>query len=278
MDSTNVRNSLQALTTWSQSNRDSYPLPSELDTDGSTLAGPASEKDTTGNILSVLIFNGMATPQVLVSAAESNTAQVQRLDTYEYTTPAAAANPAKALWDPQFRGTPDDPVRGASSSRLGHQSFAHVLPFGNRRTQWTNSANANQPVFGNRGPTYAANDAGASSSKWVLLPGPLGVDSNTLLIHGGRRTWEGNIGYNDIHVTFETKPTPSGLEVALAAPLAKGRSPAKTAPDNLFVNESDEFEGDGTTGGVDKGVNAYLRPISSVTGADSNLRINTWRD
>ena len=45
-------------------------------------------------------------------------------------------------------------------------------------------------------------------SRWTLTNDQYGTGSNTLLIHGGRTTWEGNIAYNDNHITFETRPDP----------------------------------------------------------------------
>jgi prepilin-type N-terminal cleavage/methylation domain-containing protein len=278
-DSTQVRGITQALIVWASDHRGSYPLPSDLDTDNFTVNGPAEEKNTTGNILSILIFNGSISPEICISPAESNTTQIQRYDPYEYATPKAAANPSKALWDPAFRGTPDDPAPAGAAVGIGNQSYAHALPFGKRRAaQWRDSANATEAIFGNRGPTYSANDVAPSSAKWSLLPGPLGTTSNTLLIHGPRTTWEGNIAYNDNHVNFERSPAPQEIALALAAPPAPGKLPSKTAPDNLFVNESDEFQGDGTSGGVTAGLNAYLRPISRVIPSPAGPGVNVWRD
>ena len=83
-------------------------------------------------------------------------------------------------------------------------------------------------------------------------------------------TWEGNIAYNDNHVNFETKPTPDGITLAIKTP--RGMA---AAPDNLFVNETDEHKGDGTSGRIDRGTNAYLRPIAEVT---EWVRPRVWRD
>ncbi len=283
VDANNVRNTLQALTIWAQNNRGSYPLPSVIDVDNATLDLPAHTKDATAGILSLLIFNGHATPQQFVSSAEVNPL-IQRFDNYQYTTPSGAAKPADALWDPAFRGTPDDPTTYANiaSGPVGHQSYAHVLPFGKRRKQWADTYNSTEPVFGNRGPTYAQSDAAPAARKvgeWSLLPGLLGTQSNTLLIHGGRNTWEGNIGYNDNHVNFETSPTPDAVTLFVLGPGAAGKPGRKAAaPDNLFVNETNEHEGDGpeaASGAITSGTNAYLRPIAEVA---NPTRPRVWRD
>jgi hypothetical protein len=93
-------------------------------------------------------------------------------------------------------------------------------------------------------PRYNASGTGATDG-WQLLTNaagardpnsaPVGKNSNTLLIHGGRTTWEGNIAYNDNHVNFETRPTPRpSPSPSPASPLA-----SRTKPDNVFVNEND---------------------------------------
>jgi prepilin-type N-terminal cleavage/methylation domain-containing protein len=273
-DSTQVRGIVQGMIVWASNNPSGYPLPSAIDPLNFTVGEPDEAKNTTANILSVLIMNGNISPEICVSPAESNNDHIQVMSNYEYSTPSAAVLPANALWDPSFRGTPEDPIRfwgeqvpGTRDARPGNQSYAHLLPFGNRRKQWSDTYNSTDAIFGNRGPTYANDDAAPSRGKWALLDGPLGTRSNTLLIHGGRFTWEGNIGYNDNHVNFETKGTPDQLTF-----FALGD---KAAPDNLFVNETDEVDGDGNSGRVDNGRNAYLRPIAEVS---AWARPRVWRD
>ena len=277
-DSTQVRGIQQAMVIWAASNKGQYPLPSDIDPENLTVGEEGEHKNTTANILSVLIMNGHISPEICISPAEANTGEIQRYDTYEYTNPTAAAIPSKALWDPAFRGTPQDQFRlhgvaipGSVDPKPGNQSYAHLLPFGNRRSMWADTYNATEPVFGNRGPTYAANDMAPSrADKWPLTPDKYGTTSNTLLIHGGRNTWEGNIAYNDNHVNFETKPAPDGITMSIKTATGKSK-----APDNLFVNETDEHEGDAGTGRIDQGRNAYLRPVAEVT---DWMRPRTWRD
>jgi hypothetical protein len=281
-DSTQVRGITQAFVVWASNNNSSYPVPSEFDLKDETVAAGKAPwaKDTTGNILSLMVFNGSISPEICISPAEANTGSVQCYTNYEYSNPTGAASPTNAMWDPKFRGTPED-VLGPDGNPVvgvGHQSYAHAIPLGNRRKQWGDTYNATEAVFGNRGPTYTQSDTGPSSRAWTLMAGPTGASSATLLIHGGRSTWEGNIAFNDNHVSFETTATP----MTITFPTAGRRTPGKkeytvtaTGPDNLFVNESDEFEGDGNSGTVDKGINAYLRPIAQVK---DPTKIRSWRD
>jgi prepilin-type N-terminal cleavage/methylation domain-containing protein/prepilin-type processing-associated H-X9-DG protein len=278
-DSTQVRGVVQSMIVWASNNQGKYPLPSALDTGNQTVSQLGDLKNTTGNILSVLIFNGNISPELTISTAESNTGAVQRADFYEYSNPTGSVSTTSALWDPKFKGTPNDPATPASplGAGVGNNSYAHTVPFGRRLAQWADTMSTTEAVFGNRGPTYAANDSAAypTSGRWTLLQGAgqFGVDSNTLLIHGGRTTWEGNIGYNDGHVNFETKPNPDGLTYTRT-----GTVTPKAVTDNLFVNESDEEGGDTGAGQISRGRNALLRPVSQISGSGTSVTITPWRD
>jgi prepilin-type N-terminal cleavage/methylation domain-containing protein/prepilin-type processing-associated H-X9-DG protein len=272
-DSTQVRGIVQAMVIWAQNNNGKYPLPSEIDAQGFTLPGEAHTKDTTGHVLSLLIYNGNISTDLCISPAESNTGQAVRSDDYEFTNPKAAVKPEDAIWDPRFRGTPlDAPIGDRAADSPANNSYAQLVNLGARREKWKDTFATTEAVFGNRGPAYAAEDSAPhpQSGKWKLLDGPLGRDSNTLLIHGGRTTWEGNIAYNDGHVSFETRPAPDGVAYS------RGGDPKKlNTPDNLFVNESDETDGDTAPGSFDKGRNAYLRPIAGYTAPGKPI---LWRD
>ena len=66
-------------------------------------------------------------------------------------------------------------------------------------------------------PTYKLVQTGFSDS------------SLTFLIHGSRVKWEGNIGYSDNHVNFETSEAPESLTCTLAD--------GKSRRDVLFFDE-----------------------------------------
>ncbi|MDP1663365.1 MAG: type II secretion system protein, partial [Phycisphaerales bacterium] len=238
---TQVRNVIQAMTIFAQGNKDSYPVPQNLDVNNQTVAvGTAGNaatqgnKNNTGNALSVLIFNSSISPEICVSPSETNS-NIKVDAGYQNSNPTLAANAANAIWDPGFSGYPGDTSGGPQQRRdttSGGNSYAGlVFNFGNRMSKWSNTFNATEAVFGNRGATYiASTDQGAPpAAGWTLLTGATGTQSNTLAIHGGRTTWEGNIGYNDNHVNFETRPDPT--EITYTRPTGTPR----VVPDNFFV-------------------------------------------
>ncbi len=279
---TQVRNIVQACLIWSQQNKEQFPLPSQIDRSNTTVAGtagqPNRQKDVTGNIVSLLIWNGSISPEICITPAESNS-QIVAFADYQNANPIGAPTPAAAQWDPGFAGTPADNSTGGirrPTTGFGNVSYAHALPFGSPRSaKWSNTFAATEPVWGNRGPTYqgATNDSAVypGTAGWTLPT--TGAQSNTLLIHGGRNTWEGNIGYNDGHVTFETRPDPTEItyrRTGTASPL--------TVPDNMFVNESDDAaRPSGAAATSPDGTNAYLRLISGVQDG-TNITVTIFRD
>lgn len=198
-DASQIRDINYAMVLWAQGNRDQYPLPSAADAAGATLAGPPEAKDTTSNIMSMMIYAGYFSPDLAVSTAEASP-NIRVMGDYQYSSPDHAADPAKALWDPGFNA---DFTNG-----VGNTSYAHLLPSGARLKEWKSTSNGLMPIVGNRGPqigSVAYDSAGEPMAHRVL------ATSTTDLIHGGRWTWEGNICYNDVHVSFETSLAPPGV-------------------------------------------------------------------
>jgi prepilin-type N-terminal cleavage/methylation domain-containing protein len=278
-DASQVRGILQGMVIWAGNNKDDYPLPSRLDTQDFTLSVASHLKDTTGHILSVMIANGFFPVELTVSPAEIGT--VQKMEGYQTSSPQGAATPDKALWDPGFRGTPmDTPIR---TSGAGNNSYAHTPPFGVRKAKWQNTFQATDAVLGNRGPTYTG-----ESRDWTLSTHESGTQSKTLQIHGSRVKWEGNIGYNDNHVDFETQPDPEDLLYNFPSRPPQQRQ----QQDNLFAPENASGQwtgGDGGTWDSLRGVsgpslndahqtNAYLRPIGTITGSLAAPTVNVWVD
>jgi prepilin-type N-terminal cleavage/methylation domain-containing protein len=278
-DSTQVRGIHQSMVTWAQNNREEYPLPSKIDRNHATVADPGDsatqfQKDNTGNILSAMIAEGFIPVDMTISPAEVNGA-IEKYDDYEFDKPQSALDPDHALWDPTFAGTLEredlygsnyQPKTGFAG--IGHNSYAHMPPYGARKHKWSSTFGATEPAFGNRGPIYEANGSGEALT-WVLSlanDGELGARSNTLLIHGGRTQWEGNIAYNDNHVAFETRADPEGLTWTFTG-LAEGE---RTHVDNLFVSEDDAMRTATTGTDVLQQSNALLVLYSEATGGSQS--------
>jgi len=169
----------------------------------STIGGPAAFKDTTSNIVSILIYQNFITPQMCVSPLETNPAI--RVDTkYEYNKPRKlTTSPYQPLWDPDFIAD----FTALNPARVAGFSYAHVLPYGKRGVQkWNNSFNGNDAIFSNRGPRVT----GAVIGDKPKVDATFDRKSNTLLIHRGKPSWQGHVAYNDNSVVFETSMAPEG--------------------------------------------------------------------
>ncbi len=274
----NIRGAMQGMAIWAQSNGDSYPLPSLVDKANVTLAAttPPEAKDCTKNIFSLLVFNGYMPTEMCITPAEAN-GSIKAYEGYNYSSPPAAAS-AQALWDPAFRATQSaapatgsvgDSGQGVSTVTSGGVSYAHNLPMYGRKARWGNTFNSTEAALGNRGPEFEAVGSGGTLT-WRLRPGFTGVTSNSLLIHGSRTTWEGNIGFNDAHVDFVTKPDPDAVTFTFTG-LPAG---SKTQPDNLFVNENDSTRLADTN--LTTNSNALLGIVSA--GQITASSVTLWRD
>lgn len=299
-DGTQVRGIHQGMVLFAQNNGDQYPKPSLLDTANATLqATNAASKDLPRHAISILIFQNFFTPELCVSPSETN-ANIRIDNKYQFTAPVSGNNP-QWLWDPGFKGVgvldgttqEADYATGtsaglggtipASAQRGGAGGFSYSTQvfFGKRGTQkWNNSFNSGDAIVANRGPAFQASGSGASIS-WTLVPAGgtaangIGVGSNTLLIHGGRSTWEGNVAYNDNSIQFETRPDPE-TKVFTFSNITGNTN--KTFPDNLFVNEDDLTRAVATgTNALDQS-NNFLRYWSSASATATTTTVTFWYD
>jgi len=290
-DGTQTRGIHQAMVTWAGSNKEQFPLPSRIDRSQQTISIPLTpateisqqQKDNTGNILSLLIWNNNITPELCVSPAEAS-GNVKVDDGYTNSNPqgTASANGANAQWDPKFAGTPVDTGIGAGTggrrtAGVGNNSYAHNPPFNARAAKWRDTYVSTEAIIGSRGPlftgqTLTTQAAAYPPAGWTLLVNnAAGDQSTTLNILGSKNAWAGNIIYNDNHVTFETRPDPIETTYRRA-----GAGANLVVPDNLFVDESDE--GSGTTAlTIERRTNNWLRPIAVVP-ATATAPTTVWVD
>jgi prepilin-type N-terminal cleavage/methylation domain-containing protein len=262
-DGTQVRGIHQGLVTWAQNNQENYPLPSLVDLNDTipgvnTQTTPTDKfkKDFPRYMISLMIYNGNFGPELCVSPAEVN-GQIKINPYYQYSKPSAVAQKvqAQAILDPSFACYPteaggDRGLAGAGNlTPSGGFSYGLTVMYGARRFMWSNTFDASQVIIGNRGPWWKLTN-GAWQLDDQTTRGAANIkatQSNTLLIHGARTTWEGNEARNDNSVNFETKPDPDNISI-IWPNAAAGAGGAAIYPkyDNILANENDS-NGDGTT-------------------------------
>jgi hypothetical protein len=190
-DATQIRGIQQGMVLWAQNNNDLYPLPSSVDKMNTTVADKGTAKDTTGNIYSMLIYNGFFSPELCVSPAEVNTS-IKVMTDYSYSDPVKAAKPAQALWDPAF-------AADFTGGKTGNFSYSHTQPSGGRLKKWTNDFEPEEVSVCTRTPEIKSVTCDADKSAKVEY-----ADEKTLTskIFGHGKCWSGNAAMNDNHVDF----------------------------------------------------------------------------
>ncbi|MBY0113085.1 MAG: hypothetical protein K2Y21_09700 [Phycisphaerales bacterium] len=282
-DGTQIRSIQQGMVTWAGNCQDNYPLPSLIDTldtiPGIDTASDPKLRDTK-NIprwfLSLMLYNGNFGPELLVSPAEVNPAIGVNSD-YEFTNPTAVAadKRTKAILDPSFAAYPnepggDSPIPGANAVAPGAGCSYAFLPIpGARRQMWQSTFDGTQVVVANRGPWYTQDSKHNWSLNTTDRRGANNIhatESNTLLIHGSRTAWEGNVARNDGSVQFEIRPDPESIPLLFVEPGSDQRREVRSRYDNLFANEAEDSE-----------KSVYSSAADDITEATNSRRNNYLR-
>jgi len=193
-----------------------YPTPGLIDrlpVNGVNQPGRGNEdltQNDSAKLYSACIMQNYFSPQLIIAPVEPDANVAVKADyNYEKYKPL---DPDDQYWDDTFQAS--------LPTGTCNTSYAHLTLGGERKAkEWANSANSRFAVIGNRGVTggsLQANDY---------------YQSVTLEIHGSKKEWDGNIGYNDNHVVFEKTFTPDGVNYF-------DRVLNQTLPDNLYKNDA----------------------------------------
>jgi prepilin-type N-terminal cleavage/methylation domain-containing protein len=168
-------------------------------------------KNDTARVHALAIMGNYYTPEVIVGPTEvSGKIAVKEDYNFESYNIANQANPV--YWDDNFR---------ADLNTISHTSYAS-MPVADKRqiSEWKDTSNSGWPIIGNRGVQNGEIAANIYNN------------SITLELHGGKKEWLGNIGYNDNHVVSSKTFKPEGVNFLNA----QGQS----LPDNVFKNDASD--------------------------------------
>ncbi len=208
-------------------------------------------KNSHQNMFSAMLALGLFNTTVLVSPAElsSKVALCTNYNTNGY-------RPGNdQYWDGDTGTISNFKIQGVggviSNSATSYATQTLALksltdsPVGRRMKEWKGTGNSKFVVFGNRGV------------KDGVMAGAVYEQSQTLLVHGGRNEWDGNLVRNDNSVEYGRTFIPAYLyKIAVGA----------TVLDNIFLAD------DTTTGNND----CLLQIVTTCTGPKVDQHIPSW--
>lgn len=178
-----------------------------------TIPGQGPEdfsKNNTANLYSLMIARDFFNSDIIIGPTEVNPV-VEQYKNYDYTKYNPAGN---SYWDNGFKANIDK--KPGQSDAVCNASYAHLTMVGDRKkSYWRNNNNSARPILGTRGPK----DGAVTGDQYTKSP--------TLLLHGPKKEWQGNICFADNHVETGLKtfyPNAVSYECG-ATPLTK---------DNIF--------------------------------------------
>jgi prepilin-type N-terminal cleavage/methylation domain-containing protein len=184
--------------------------------------------NTTNNVHSASIMQNYYTPEICVGPTEPN-GNIFVKDDYNWEL----YNVAQAIyWDPGFR---------VKLQTACNTSYSSLPLLGQRKTlEWRETFNSKFAIIGNRG---------------VPEGDYLRKSHITYEIHGGRRSWLGNMCFNDNHIEVLATFLPEGLVY---------QNDGESFPDNIFNNDSGSSDRDG--------YDCWNIMVSKLSGSDDDLQ------
>ena len=217
-DGTQIRGIHQSWLVFSREFAGKFPTPGLLERqafNGQIMPGRGLERkdlNCTANIHSACVMGNYYSPDLCIGPTEPS-GKVAVKDNFNYqaynVTPTV-----HTYWDRTFNAAPDT---------LSHVSYASVPVARERQLkQWRDSIDSGFPIIGNRGVQDGIYDDPTVYN-----------NSITLMIHGGKKKWLGNIVFNDNHVIVSQTFLPEGVNFT---------KNGVSAPDNVFRNDvADDF-------------------------------------
>ncbi|HWB20863.1 MAG TPA: type II secretion system protein [Phycisphaerales bacterium] len=229
-DGTQIRGIHQSWIVYSKDHDSIFPVPGlidrkPVDVGNGTQEIPGRgeedvEQNNHANLYSACIMQNYFSPEVCIGPTEPN-GNVTVKDNYNFELYNPVNQADDVYWDPSFKAD----LEGTNGTVGANTSYATQVIGGPRRTlQWRNSLDSRYVILGNRGVRAGSIDSAEYGS------------SMTLQIHGPKKEWDGNIIYNDNHVSYVNTFWPEDVNYSLNG---------ETKPDNIFQND--------TTGDVQNG-------------------------
>jgi prepilin-type N-terminal cleavage/methylation domain-containing protein len=232
-DKAQIKQIHQSMLVFANDNDDILPTPGLINRDENPYApegtnpqtpgvGPENiNENTTANLYSCMIAQEYYNPDLLIGPTEQNPIVVEYSD-YNFQ----AYDPANdEYWDRNFKAL----ISGAGDCNT---SYSHMALLGQRKkVKWRNTSHENDPMVSTRG------------TKDGLMEGEDYTRSYTLLLHGPKKQWVGNIVYSDNHADVSETFYPSLVSYEPMDP------DGRLTKDNIFAAEFTDFDDAGYLSG-----------------------------
>ena len=252
-DSTQASQILKAMIIMAQEDaQQRLPTPGRINRLATMSAGTAAEiqgmgdenplQNTTANLYAACVAKEAFGTDILVGPTEypgSNVVVMGKADSIGLPVDAeydlTQYNPsADKYWDPKFYCNLKGNTPPTGQTAVCYSSYAHQPLFGQRKAiSWRAVGDSTRPLLGTRGPRHT-NDGPASAQTDPISY----ANSPTLLLHGSKKEWDGNIVFGDAHFEFLATMFPTQTQFDC------GGSEAVTK-DNIFAMD---FLCNGATG------------------------------
>jgi prepilin-type N-terminal cleavage/methylation domain-containing protein len=251
-DAAQLKQIHQSMLVFANDNKDVLPTPGlinrlpdiYLGEDRPGLGPEDFTKNTSANLYSAMIAQEYFNPDILISPTEVNP-KIKEYLNYDYT----AYNPGEdTYWDGDGAAEGEGFAADISASADidSNTSYYHLALVGIRkRLNWRNSASNNDALMSSRAPFEGRGEGGGADAD-------LYNKSQTLLMHGTKKAWVGNVAYGDNHTEVTETFYP-----ALVSYEPQGGQLEK---DNIFDREFTDYDDEGYESG-----DAYLCMTKSVT-------------
>ncbi|MHC4415122.1 MAG: type II secretion system protein [Planctomycetota bacterium] len=222
-DSAQIKEIHRAFLTFAAGHGGKLPTPGLLNRKADPFLGQVPhcgpenhQENTSAGLYSSMIAQEYFNTDILIGPTEVNPVVVKDTD-YDYSRYSPAED---EYWDRAFAMD----IWGSPPAREANCSYAHMGICGDRESvKWRDTQASGDPVLGTRG------------TKEGVGPGDPEYDrSPTLLLHGGRRQWVGNICFNDNHLEMLGSFYP---QLTTYEPANSVLGPQK---DNIFAAEFDD--------------------------------------
>ena len=242
-DATQVMQVLKAMIIMAQEDpQQRLPTPSKINRLATMSTGVATQiqgmgeedpsQNTTANLYSACVAKEAFGTDILIGPSEYSGSNVVVMG--KATSIGLAAdteydltqyNPsADRYWDSKFYCNLNGNAPPRGQTAICYSSYAHQPLFGQRKAlSWRAVGDSTRPLMGTRGPVHA-NDGPNSS---ITNPTDL-KESPTLLLHGSKKEWAGNIVFGDGHFEFLTTMFPTQTQFDCGG----SEAPSK---DNIFA-------------------------------------------